>query len=256
MPFFFRGCIFERIFFPLFCLPIPEYDCFILEENFEKGSVICFSVKKNKFLKVLPRSLSNREREREKENHEFSRLTFQKEDKSALGYIQARSAVEKKMFSRGKWKNETEINVTLDEPLTNESYTKVVVELIKYVLYQKQQIPCAYDALAQLHTRTKATDKNAIFFKTLSNTLENVSDNLSSQFYIDGCDIKEVAILLGATVLSPKLYIGIELPSCVLDSKQHMEYQHPSRKTLLKLMRSVYKAESYSSKVVRKFVIR
>lgn len=140
------------------------------------------------------------------------------------------------MFSKRK-NNEMEIDVMLDEPLTSDSCTKVVIELIKYVLYQKQQIPFTYEALAQFQTTVKATDRNALSFRTLSNTLRSVSDHLSSQFFLKGCDIKEVAILLGATISSPKLHIGIELPSYVLNSKQHKEYQHSSKKPLLKLMR-------------------
>lgn len=155
-----------------------------------------------------------------------------------------------KMFSRGE-KDKTEINVILDEPLTNDSCTKVVMELVKYILYQKQQIPFAYDALAQYHTRKEVSDRNTVSFKTLSSTLKIVADQLSSQFFLKGCDIREVAIVLGATILSPKLYIGIELPSYVLNSRQHKEYQHSSRKPLLKLMRLI---ENYiTRKIVHTF---
>lgn len=133
----------------------------------------------------------------------------------------------------------------LDEPLTSDSCTKVVMELIKYILYQKQQIPFTYEALAQFQTSVKVTDRNAVSFKALSSTLKNVSDHLSSQFFLKGCDIKEVAIILGATILSPKLYIRIELPPYVLNSKQHKEYQHSSRKPLLKLMRSMLECNEF-----------
>ncbi|XP_070158473.1 MAD2L1-binding protein [Polyergus mexicanus] len=142
------------------------------------------------------------------------------------------------MFSVCK-RGETKIDIMLDEPLTNDSCTKLVMELVKYVLYQKEQIPFAYEALAKFQTSVKATDRNAISFKTLSNMMRNVSDQLSSQFFLKGCDVKEVAILLGATILSPKLCIVIELPSYILNSKRHKEYQHSSREPLLKLMRSL-----------------
>ncbi|XP_024889839.1 MAD2L1-binding protein [Temnothorax curvispinosus] len=148
------------------------------------------------------------------------------------------------MFSRDR-KGEMEIDVMLDEPLTSDSCTKVVMELIKYILYQKQQIPFTYEALAQFQTSVKTTDRNAVSFRALSGTLKTVSDHLSSQFFLKGCDIKEVAIILGATILSPKLYIGIDLPSYVLNSKQHKEYQHSSRKPLLKLMRSMLECDEF-----------
>ncbi|RLU21023.1 hypothetical protein DMN91_007639 [Ooceraea biroi] len=150
----------------------------------------------------------------------------------------------KKMFSRKK--GETEINVLLDEPLTSDSCTKVVIEIVKYILYQKQQIPFVYEALARkFQTNVQATDRNAVSFKNLSNTLKNVSDHISSQFFLEGCDMKEVAVLLGATIFSPKVYIGIEFPPYILNSKQHKEYQHSSRKPLLKLMKAILECEEF-----------
>ncbi|XP_029179205.1 MAD2L1-binding protein [Nylanderia fulva] len=148
------------------------------------------------------------------------------------------------MFSRGQ-KGETEINVNLDEPLTDDSYTKVVIELMKYILYQKQQIPFAYEALAKYQTNVKATDKNVASFKTLSNMLKNVSDHLASQFFLKNCDVKEIAILFGSTIFSSKLCIAIELPSYILNSRQHKEYQHSSRKPLLKLIRSLLECSEF-----------
>ncbi|XP_018373104.1 PREDICTED: MAD2L1-binding protein isoform X1 [Trachymyrmex cornetzi] len=145
------------------------------------------------------------------------------------------------MFSRDR-KGEMEIDVMLDEPWTSDSCTKVVMELIKYILYQKQQIPLTYEALERFQN---TTDRNAVSFKALSSTLKNVEDHLSSQFFLKGCDIKEVALILGATILSPKFYIGIDLPSYVLNSKQHKEYQHSSRKPLLKLMRSMFECDEF-----------
>lgn len=164
------------------------------------------------------------------------------------------------MFSRDR-KGEVEIDVMLDEPLTSDSCTMVVIEFIKYILYQKQQIPFSYEALARFQTSVKTTDRNAVSFGILSNTLKNVSDHLSSQFFLKGCDIKEIAIILGATILSPKLYIGIELPSYVLNSKQHKEYQHSSRKPLVKLMRLIkenfveYASKHNIKKPIHMFII-
>jgi len=156
------------------------------------------------------------------------------------------------MFSRDR-KSEMEIDVMLDEPWTSDSCTKVVMELIKYILYQKQQIPLTYEALERFQN---TTDRNAVSFKALSSTLKNVEDHLSSQFFLKGCDMKEVAIILGATILSPKFYIGIDLPSYVLNSKQHKEYQHSSRKPLLKLMRLIKKNNEYTHEFISKYLYR
>ncbi|KAK2576445.1 hypothetical protein KPH14_005777 [Odynerus spinipes] len=148
------------------------------------------------------------------------------------------------MFSKIK-KCDTDINVILDEPLTSDSCTKLIIELIKYVLYQKQQIPFAYDSLVQLQAKVKKTDRNSSFIKTLLNSLKNVSDHLSSELLLKGCIVKEVVIIVGATILSPKLQITLELPTQILDSLCHAECQHSSQKPLLNLMRSMMECSEF-----------
>lgn len=129
------------------------------------------------------------------------------------------------------------INVILDERLTSNSCVKLVIELLKYILYQKQQIPFTYDSLNQL--QMKLTDRNLSSIKSLLNSLKNTSEELNSQFHIRGCKIKEIAILIGATIVSPRLHVRVEFPSDVLSSQDHHECKHASRKPLLNLMRSV-----------------
>lgn len=148
------------------------------------------------------------------------------------------------MFPKLK-KCETNINVILDEPLTSDSCTKLIIELIKYVLYQKQQIPFTYDSLVQLQTKVKKTDRNSSFIKTLLNTLNNVSDHLSSELLLKGCIVKEIVIIVGATILLPKLQITLELPTQILDSLSHAGCQHSSQKPLLNLMRSMMECSEF-----------
>lgn len=131
------------------------------------------------------------------------------------------------------------INVTFDEPLTSNSCVKLVTELLKYVLYQKQQIPFAYDSLTQLQMNVKPTDRNSTSIKSLLNSLKSTSEQLNSQFHLKGCKIKEIAVLIGATIISPKLHIRFEFPSDILNSQEHFECKHTSRKPLLNLMRLV-----------------
>ncbi|XP_017757615.1 PREDICTED: MAD2L1-binding protein [Eufriesea mexicana] len=135
------------------------------------------------------------------------------------------------------------INVMLDEPLTSNSCVKLVIELLKYILYQKQQIPFTYDSLSQL--KMKPTDRNSTSIRTLINSLKSTSEQLNTQFHLKDCKIKEIAILIGATILSPKLLIRIEFPFNILSSKEHLECKHASRKFLLSLMRSMLECSEF-----------
>ncbi|KAF7382448.1 hypothetical protein HZH68_015367 [Vespula germanica] len=148
------------------------------------------------------------------------------------------------MFSNIR-KCETDINVILDEPLTSDSCTKLIIEFIKYVLYQKQQIPFTYDSLVHLQAKTKKSDRNSSFIKTLLNSLTNVSDHLSSELLFKDCKVKEIVIIVGPTIISPKLQITLELPTQILDSLCHTKCKHSSQKPLLNLMRSMMECKEF-----------
>ncbi|XP_078034396.1 MAD2L1-binding protein [Augochlora pura] len=142
-----------------------------------------------------------------------------------------------------------EINVKLDEPLTSDICVKLVIELLKYILYQKQQIPFTYDSLTQLQINMKPTDRNSSAIKALLKSMKDTSEQLSSQFQLNNCKIKGIAILIGATIMSPKLQIRLELPLDVLNSQQHYEHKHVSRKPLLNLMRSMLECSDFQDAI-------
>ncbi|XP_076234011.1 MAD2L1-binding protein [Calliopsis andreniformis] len=144
---------------------------------------------------------------------------------------------------------EMDINVTFDEPLTSNTCVQLVTELLKYILYQKQQIPFTYDSLAQLQRNVKPTDRNSSSIKSLLSSLKSTSEQLNSQFHLEGCKIKEIAILIGATIISPKLHIRLEFPSNILSSEEHFEYKHSSRKPLLSLMRSMLECSEFQDAI-------
>ncbi|KAI4484378.1 hypothetical protein M0802_013105 [Mischocyttarus mexicanus] len=148
------------------------------------------------------------------------------------------------MFSNNR-KCEKDINVLLDEPLTSDSCTKLITELLKYVLYQKQQIPFTYDSLLHLQVKNKKMDRNLSFINTLSNTITNVTDNLSSELLLKSIKVKEVIIIIGPTILSPKLQITLELPPVILDSLDHLQCEHSSQKPLLNLMKSMLQCTEF-----------
>ncbi|CAK9822632.1 hypothetical protein ANTRET_LOCUS1120 [Anthophora retusa] len=136
-----------------------------------------------------------------------------------------------------------DINVVLDELLTSSSCVKLVIELLKYILYQKQQIPFTCDSLAQL--QMKPTDRNLSSIKTVLKSLKNTSEQLNSQFVLEGCKIKEIAILIGATIITPKLHIRVEFPPDILSNQEHLKCKHTSRKPLLNLMRSMLECSEF-----------
>ncbi|XP_033339231.2 MAD2L1-binding protein [Megalopta genalis] len=142
-----------------------------------------------------------------------------------------------------------DINVKLDEPLTSDGCVKLVIELLKYILYQKQQIPFTYDSLTQLQINMKATDRNSSSIKALLKSMKDTSEQLSSQFHLNNCKVKGIAILIGATIMSPKLQIRLEFPLDILNSRQHCEYKHASRKPLLNLMRSMLECSDFQDAI-------
>lgn len=148
------------------------------------------------------------------------------------------------MTSKGQGR-ETSIDVTLDEPLTSNSCVKLVLEFLKYILYQKQQIPFTCDSLALLQAKAKPTDRNAGSIKTLLNSLKTMSEHLHRQLHLDGCKVKEIAIIVGATIFSPKLHVRIELPQEILNSEDHFECKHAPRKPLLNLVRSILESSEF-----------
>ncbi|XP_017883013.1 MAD2L1-binding protein [Ceratina calcarata] len=135
------------------------------------------------------------------------------------------------------------INVSLDEPLTSNNCVKLVIELLKYILYQKHQIPFTYDSLSRL--KMEPSDRNVASVKTLLSSLQNTSDQLNSQFHQKDCKVKEIAILIGATIISPKLHIKVEFPPDILDSQEHFDWKHVSRKPMLNLMRSMLECSEF-----------
>jgi hypothetical protein len=138
---------------------------------------------------------------------------------------------------RIKKKTDCHISVDLEEPLTGYACSQLIIEIVKYVIYQKQQIPLSCDSLTKLHANSKPTDRNFSSMQNLIDSLYNISSQLALQFNLDNCEIKEIVIVVGATIVSPKLCIIVELPLKILNSNIHLEYQHSSRKPLLTVMR-------------------
>ncbi|XP_012273387.1 MAD2L1-binding protein [Orussus abietinus] len=146
-------------------------------------------------------------------------------------------------------KSEIEIAVKLEEPLTSGSCSKLAIELIKYLLYQKQQVPFSYECLTQLQAKAKPTDKNFSSIKAVLNTLENVSEHLTLQLQREDCNIKEIVVVIGATIVSPKFCVRVEISPKILSNRNHMDCQHSSRKPLVNLMKSMIACSEFQEAV-------
>ena len=134
-------------------------------------------------------------------------------------------------------KDDFHITIDLDEPMTGDTCSKLIMEVVKYILYQKQQIPMSYDTLTKLFANSKPSDRNYTMMQNLFTTLCNVSDQLAAQFIQEKCNVREILIVVGPTVVSPKFCLRFEVPVGVLSSREHSEYQHSYRKPLLNVMK-------------------
>lgn len=137
--------------------------------------------------------------------------------------------------------------VKFQEPLTSESCCKLILELVKYLLYQKQQIPVTYEYLLSLGASSAggASDRCFTTARGTLACLQNISDHLSAELSRGSGVVKEIAISMGATILSPKLCVRVSLPLGILNGRSHRSQQHPTRKPLLSLMRSITESREF-----------
>ncbi|XP_012254766.2 MAD2L1-binding protein-like [Athalia rosae] len=149
---------------------------------------------------------------------------------------------------RRSGKEELDVPVILEEPLTSESCCKLISELVKYILYQKQQIPLTYEYLLRMNDATVgANDRNLTIARTTLECLQNISDNLYVELCRGSNFVREIVISMGATMLSPKLCIRVSLPLGILDGRCHLTQQHSSRKPLLSLMKSITESADFQN---------
>ncbi|XP_046750878.1 MAD2L1-binding protein-like [Diprion similis] len=135
---------------------------------------------------------------------------------------------------------ELEVHVKLEEPLTSDSCCKLILELVKYLLYQKQQIPVSYEYLLRLGSSSVGvTDRSLATARATLSCLENISEHLNIELCRESAVVKEIVISMGATILAPKFCLRVSLPPEILSGQCHFKQQHSPRKPLLNLMRSI-----------------
>ncbi|BES91154.1 Hypothetical protein NTJ_03963 [Nesidiocoris tenuis] len=124
------------------------------------------------------------------------------------------------------------INVQLGEVLSRKDCADIVKHIIKFIVYNNQQIPYTYDGFQRIIARKKHLDERLngkpnsntpLSFKqikanTFFETIENVFKTFEAIFQgielelLSGSNLKEIVIILGTTVMSPKHVYRIRIP--------------------------------------------
>lgn len=113
------------------------------------------------------------------------------------------------------------LDINIGDQLTSVSCGHMVVELVKFLLYQRLQIPYSYQWLKYLINQKKACgdDKfesfqSSIHFKAASSTLESLDFTIKSILQeINGSSLpEEVCVIFGATPVGSKEVYRFLLP--------------------------------------------
>lgn len=143
-----------------------------------------------------------------------------------------------------------EINVKVKElVLTPLTCASVINEIIKYLIYQKSQIPYPYNWLKSVvdrkrkepeNNQTKPTnlvaERHYRVVSTAYDGLQELTKHLNNEFKNYGNNIKQILVLFGSTIYNPKEVFRI----CVTDlARGHSEDNHfqSNTKNLHKILR-------------------
>lgn len=116
-----------------------------------------------------------------------------------------------------------------DLPLTPFTCAMLVNEIIKYLIYEKCQIPYTYYYLKSLVKDAKNVSETNIIATKHQNivaaydTLENIMLNIYSEFKCSENIIRRVLIIFGATPFCAKQVYSVNIP---LISHDHVESNH------------------------------
>ncbi|XP_034237876.1 MAD2L1-binding protein [Thrips palmi] len=149
------------------------------------------------------------------------------------------------------------INVELKDALTASSCSHLAVEFFKHIAYQRQQIPFPYKQLKSVLSRKIEQDSSTVtgarscqaenefikvkgMFESMQNAFQNLEEELCSH---EGM-IQEIAMILGATPLSPRDVYRFQFPPLLLG---HLDSKHPHQSNLLSLFRCLISSEDLHS---------
>ena len=127
----------------------------------------------------------------------------------------------------------------VDTVVTPLSCSIVTNEIIKYLLYQKSQIPYPYSWLKNVVNRRRIKleedgDEDAFgnnlrvarqfhIVSTAYDTLEEIMKNLQMEFQGEECNVTDILLVFGATLYTPKEIFLIKLPKVI---RGHLDQVH------------------------------
>ncbi|XP_072929928.1 uncharacterized protein [Epargyreus clarus] len=157
------------------------------------------------------------------------------------------------MTSGGNLKPMT-IDLNIGDQLTTISCGHIVAELIKFIAYQRLQIPYTYQWLKQVINKKKESpEKKDSFqserhFRVASNALENLDFILKSLLKeIDGASIpSEVCVALGATPITCREMYRFLLPSMCHKPQCHSTNIANDQKIQRSVFKTLVTSESLS----------
>ncbi|XP_071491807.1 MAD2L1-binding protein-like [Diadema antillarum] len=103
---------------------------------------------------------------------------------------------------------DTECNINLNGFITQTTKSRIVVEILKYILYHREQIPLPFDQLYFQYQRPEVCssgNKKSLFKKRMCQVMKDfqeVFDNVDTLF--QDTDVSDLIILLGSTWINPK----------------------------------------------------
>lgn len=149
-----------------------------------------------------------------------------------------------------------EVTVYLCDAITPKTCATLLIHLIKYILYQSEQIPMNYDCLASFLKRCPMNTDNAFscnssyasmkaqhFYKSIDlflSTCEKTFHNLE-RLLSESLGVKELVVIVGATVLSAKKIIRIAIPNMSFNG---CEKEHSARRNLQSLCRHIITSDA------------
>uniref|UniRef100_A0A1B6DUJ5 MAD2L1-binding protein n=1 Tax=Clastoptera arizonana TaxID=38151 RepID=A0A1B6DUJ5_9HEMI len=153
-----------------------------------------------------------------------------------------------------------EIKIVLEDIVTPKACSVIIAEIIKYIVYSKQQIPYPYERLkyyikkrkdlqkpknvsdsdnsqSNIQRKILAVDKHFKKIEEAFEILENTFQNIEVELINAGNNaIHEIAILFGPTIMSPKDIYRIKIPVLSLG---HCENRHGIQKQKHNLFRDI-----------------
>ncbi|KAK4887619.1 hypothetical protein RN001_003890 [Aquatica leii] len=137
-------------------------------------------------------------------------------------------------YNTNTQENEIKVHVT-ELILTPLTCSTIINEVIKYLLYQKSQIPYPYNWLKSVvkkkRTAEHADEKSVNFqaerhYTTVStayDSLEKLMNSITSEFEMYGTNINRLLIIFGSSIHTAKEIYTIRIPSLAFG---HLEENH------------------------------